>query len=88
MVPTDPEKIAAADQSKLIVLYERLCPDDIVALDDPRRPSIAAEVLDVGRAENIAEALSVIEWWRQPEAWARTFVTSVRRSYARMKFES
>lgn len=50
MKPTEPDTISPADQTKLIAVYKRLCPDDQVTADDPRRPVIAAEVLDVGRA--------------------------------------
>lgn len=85
---TDPNTISPADQAKLIAVYQRLCPDDQVADDDPRRPVIAAEVLDVGRAPTIKEALHVIEWWRQPEEWAREFAVSVRRSVSRMSLQA
>lgn len=87
MKPTDPDTISPADREKLIAVYKRLCPDDQVTEDDPRRPVIAAEVLDVGRAPTVNDALAVIEWWRQPEEWAREFVTSVRRAVVRMKLQ-
>ena len=85
MKPTDPDTIDSADQAKLIALYTRLCPDDQVTPDDPRMPVIAAEVLDVGRAATLDEALEVIDYWRLPQDWAREFATSVRRSIKRMK---
>lgn len=84
MKPTDPDALDPVDRAKLIALYERLCPDDLVAPDDPRRPVIAAEVLDVGRAPTLDEALDVIEYWRLPPAWARELAISVRRSVGRM----
>jgi len=86
--PTDPETITPADQARLIAVYLRLCSDDQVTDDDPRRPLIAAEVLDVGRAPSIAASLEVIEHWQQPTAWALEFVSSVRRSVGRMKLQA
>jgi len=88
MKPTDPDTISPADQAKLIAVYVRLCPDDQVTDDDPRRPVIAAEVLDVGRAASITDALEVIEYWRQPPEWAIQFVSAVRRSVGRMKLQT
>jgi hypothetical protein len=88
MRPTDPDTIAPADQAKLIAVYRRLCPDDQVTDDDPRRSVIAAEVLDVGRAPTVKDALEVIEYWRQPSAWANEFVSSVRKSVARMRLQT
>jgi len=85
---TDPDTITSADQVKLIAVYTRLCPDDQVTEDDPRRPLIAAEVLDVGRAPTIADALEVIQYWRQPADWAVEFASSVRRAVCRMKLQS
>lgn len=32
--------------------------------------------------------LEVIEYWRQPVAWAIEFVSSVRRSVGRMKLQA
>jgi len=49
---------------------------------------IAAEVLDVGRAPTIADALEVIQYWRQPADWAVEFASSVRRAVCRMKLQS
>ena len=86
MEPTDPTTICEADQNRLIKVYERLCPNDFVTQDDPRRSLIAAEVLDVGLAPSLNDALKVIEWWRQPEEWAREFAISARRSVRQMKF--
>jgi hypothetical protein len=88
MKPTDPDTITPADQAKLIAMYMRLCPDDQVTDDDPRRSVFAAEILDVGRAPSITAALEVIEYWRQPAAWAIEFVSSVRRSVGRMKLQA
>lgn len=88
MKPTDPDTITPADQTKLIGVYMRLCPDDQVTDDDPRRAVIAAEVLDVALAPNITAALEVIEYWRQPTGWAIEFVSSVRRSVSRMKLQA
>lgn len=88
MKPTDPNDICPEDQVKLIAVYERLCPDDQVADDDSRRPVIAAEVLAVGRAPSIKDALEVIEYWRQPPERANEFVSAVRRAVGRMKLES
>lgn len=88
MNPTDPDTISPADQVKLLAVYMRLRPGDQVTDDDPRRPIIAAEVLDVGRAPSITAALEVIEYWRQPAAWAIEIVSSVRRSVSRMKLQA
>lgn len=67
MSPTDPESISAADQTKLIAVYERLCPDDIVALDAPRRPVIAAEMMDTGSASTLFETSTNPSRFMQPE---------------------
>lgn len=88
MKATDPDTINPADRTKLIALYMRLCSDDLVTLDDPRRPVIAAEVLDIALAPSMKEALDVIEYWRQPAAWATEFASSVRRSVSRMKLQA
>ena len=84
---TNPDAINQADRTKLLSVYMRLCPDDQVTDDDPRRPVIAAEVLDVGRAPTFKEALDVIEYWQQPADWAKVFVGSVRHAVARMKLD-
>jgi hypothetical protein len=84
---TDPDSIAAPDQAKLIAVYERLCPDDVIAVDDPRRGMIAAEVYDVGTAATLKEALQVIQWWGQDSVQTKEFVIATRRAVSRMKFQ-
>jgi hypothetical protein len=49
--------------SKYIAIYEKLCPDDPIAKDDPRRKEIIAEMRGIHRAKSVAEAANVIEWW-------------------------
>lgn len=83
--PIDPGMLCEPDKKKLLGIYARLCPDDHVTDDDPRRDSIAAEVFDVGNAATMDEALSVIAWWGQPSQWAREFVRSARASFRRLK---
>jgi len=82
---TDPTTIPDDDQEKLIRLYERLCPDELVSADDPRRPAIAAEMFDIGLAPSPAAALEVISWWGLPEVWAKEFIRQARRAFPRMK---
>lgn len=52
--------------SKYLKIYEKLCPDDPIAKDDPRRSTIIAEMQAVHRAANDEAAVEVIEWWN---AW-------------------
>jgi hypothetical protein len=42
-IPSDPGKIPETDKAKLIALYSRLCPAELVTVDDPRRDTIAAD---------------------------------------------
>ena len=87
MAPTDPEIITTADRVKLLAVYKRLCPNDQLAIDDPRAPIIAAEIFDVGRAATAEEAFEVVRWWAEPQGWTEAFVDSVRRGVRRMKLE-
>lgn len=87
MAPADPDSISKADKVKLMKVYKRLCPDDLVTPDDPRYNTIAAEVLDIGRAPTFREALEIVGYWKLSEAWSHEFAESVRRSFARMKLE-
>jgi hypothetical protein len=45
MKPTDPSTANQAEQTKLIAIYRRVCLDDQMMDDDPRRPVIAVEAL-------------------------------------------
>lgn len=63
-----PRNISPVDRVKLIAVYKRLCPDDPETDDDPRKPVIAAEVVDVASEPSIKAALEVIECSRQPAA--------------------
>jgi len=58
--PTDPADIGEVDKVKLIALYSRVCPEDVLANDDPRRDVIAAEMLDIGLALSPEAAMQVI----------------------------
>ncbi len=64
-------------------VYERLCPDDILERDDPRRPAIIAEMKDIAAAKTDIEAVKVVEWWgvwpNEQHATALEFVQQVRR---------
>lgn len=71
----------------LLSVYSRLCPKDQLTADDPRFPSIAAEMVAVGRAPDAESALEVIRWWENDESWARTFIRDARRSLCRMNLE-
>jgi len=66
--------------SKYIDIYNKLCPDDPIAKDDPRRRDIINEIRSIARAKNVQEATLSIEWW----GWAkknaaRDFVIAARR---------
>jgi hypothetical protein len=50
--------------SKYIAIYEKLCPDDPLVDDDPRRPAIMAEMRAIHKAATEADAASVVEWWQ------------------------
>lgn len=58
--PIDPATTHEKDKVKLIALYARVCPSDVLANDDPRRDCIAAEMLDIGLADSPDSALQVI----------------------------
>jgi hypothetical protein len=69
--------------SKYIAIYNKLCPDDHITKDDPRRKSIMSEMRAIATASSIAEAVYVIYWW---DCWTNTgfksakdFVLAVRR---------
>ena len=84
--PTDPAKICSADKGKLVKIYARVCPKDVLSEDDPRRDTIAAEMLDVGLAATADEALKVIAWWDPlPEQNLKPIVAGVRRSFRNLK---
>lgn len=44
-------------------VYETLCPGDVLADDDPRRPVIIAEMKAIERAATDEDAARVVEWW-------------------------
>jgi len=52
--------------SKYIRIYEALCPDDKICMDDPRRGAIIHEMRTIHHAKSNKEAIAVIAWW---EAW-------------------
>ena len=85
--PTDPTTICPADKAKLVALYGRVCPSDILSSDDPRRDCIAAEVLDMGLAPTVEAALQVISWWDPVTENLKPIVVGVRRSFGRLKLE-
>jgi hypothetical protein len=58
--PVEPATICQADKDKLIELYGRVCPADVLASDDPRRDVIAAEMLDIDLAPSAEAAMQVI----------------------------
>lgn len=85
--PIDPATIREADKVKLIALYGRVCPSDVLANDDPRRDCIAAEMLDIGLAASPDSALQVIAWWDPLVENLKPIVASVRRSFRHLKLE-
>lgn len=85
--PTDAGTISEADKAKLIALHGRVCPADVVAVDDPRRDCIAAEILDMGLAATADAALQVIAWWDPVTENLKPIVAGVRRSFGRLKLE-
>lgn len=85
--PVDPATICQADKDKLIELYGRVCPADVLASDDPRRDCIAAEMLDIGLAPSPESALEVIAWWDPVVENLEPIVAGVRRSFGRMKLQ-
>lgn len=85
--PADNANLTALDVSKLIALYERLCPEDPIEDDDPRRDSIAHEVYDVAMAPSQQEALDILSFWDVPDDWASQFAAKARTSVRRMKLE-
>jgi hypothetical protein len=87
MKPTDPDCINQADLEKLVAIYQRVCPNDQLADNDPWRPVIAAEMLDVGMAPTPEAALQVIAWWDSHPENLKPIVDDVRRSFKRMKLE-
>lgn len=87
MKPTDPDRINPADRAKLIAIYNRVCPNDLLEHDDPRLPVIAAEMLDVGLAPTPTAALRVIAWWDSYPENLKPIVDGVRRSFKRLKLD-
>lgn len=85
--PTDPGSITVADKAKLLAIYCRLCPADVLADDDPRRDSIAAEVLEMGLAATSEDAMQVIAWWDPVAENLRPIVSGVRRSFRNLKLD-
>lgn len=63
-------------KSKMLQVYESLCPNDPIADDDPRRADIIREMLTVRQAKTIQDATKVVDWWdwdscQQMYAWLR-----------------
>lgn len=85
--PTDPADICESDKAKLVAIYGRVCPGDVLKNDDPRRDCIAGEVLDMGLAPTLAAALQVIAWWDPVAENLKPIVIGVRRSFRRLKLE-
>jgi hypothetical protein len=44
-------------------VYEKLCPDDQLGPDDPRRPLIIDEMKALYKAPSVETATAVIRWW-------------------------
>lgn len=69
--------------SKYIRAYEALCPDDIIAKDDPRRPVIMAEMAAIKRSKCNVDAAHVVAQWgvwpNDQHASALEFVSEARR---------
>ena len=86
-LPTDPATICDGDKAKLVALYSRVCPDDVLAGNDPRRDCIAAEMLDIGLAPSPKAAMEVIAWWDPIQENLKPIVTGVRRSFRSLKLE-
>lgn len=85
MRQTDPAIICEADKAKLIALYERVCPEEVIAVDDPRRDCIAAEMLDIGLAPNAKAGLEVIAWWDPIHENLKPTVAKVRKRFRSVK---
>ena len=84
----DPDFICAQDRTKLVAIYEKVCPADILLADDQRRPIIAAEMLEVGLAETVDQGMRFIQWWNPRDlADIRNIVLSIRRSFAKLKLK-
>ena len=49
--------------SKYIAVYEKLFPDDPIAMNDPRRHDIIGEMRAVHRAKTVEDATRAVNWW-------------------------
>lgn len=49
--------------SRLQAIYEKLCPDDVLDAEDPRRQDIIAEMQLVMEGPTEKQAADVIAWW-------------------------
>ena len=72
-------------KSLYLDIYERLCPRDPIADDDPRRESVILEMRAVCKSPSPKEAASIVAWWSVDSDWrekrAADFVRKVRRLY-------
>ena len=72
-------------RSKYIRIYEKLCPDDPIHDDDPRRGAIMAEMRSIHHAKTEQEAVAVIEWWQAwPNPQHQTVLELVREARSLM----
>lgn len=75
--------------SKYTRIYEKLCPDDPIADEDPRRPVIMAEMRAIHQAATEADAVAVIEWWQAwPNPQHRTALEFVQEARQLMRGET
>jgi len=69
------------DFDKYISIYEKLCPDDRISSDDPRREEIVAEMQAVHHAKTNKAASKVIEWWNAwPNPWCQSALEFAREA--------
>ena len=50
-------------KSKYQAVYEKMCPNDPLADDDPRKANIIAEMKFVAKSKTNREGAAIIEWW-------------------------
>lgn len=67
-------------------VYEAVCPDDIIADDDPRRKAIIDE-MRVVLFGTVEQAKSKIAWWGMTPQGISGFIRKARRHHAILKRE-
>jgi hypothetical protein len=50
-------------KSKYQSVYEKMCPDDQLTDDDPRKRDIIAEMKLIAKSKTNREGAAIIEWW-------------------------